>query len=96
MLRPSKISGQTANNRLIWAGGYGREIDYTRSSLFDIYFYDLFLRTNGQDEIARVESTVERLNKALPGLVDSLSLSIVAKLPNGKFRTITGNGATNE
>ncbi|KAB2867613.1 MAG: hypothetical protein F9K43_14130 [Bauldia sp.] len=96
VLRPSKIRGQTANNRLIWAGGYGREIDYTRSSLFDIYFYDLFLRTNGQDEIARVESTVERLNKALPGLVDSLSLSIVAKLPNGKFRTITGNGATNE
>ena len=92
VLRPARYRGQTVHNRLIWAGGYGREIDYTRSSLFDIYFYDLFLRTNGSDEIARVESTVERLNRALPGLVDSLSLSIVAKLPNGKFRTIAGKG----
>ncbi len=25
----------------------------------------------------------------LPGLVDSLSLSIVARLPNGKYRNIT-------
>jgi hypothetical protein len=96
VLRPAKVRGQTVNNRLVWAGGYGREIDYTRSSLFDIYFYDLFLRTNGQDEIARIESTVDSLNKALPGLVDSLSLSIVAKLPNGKFRTIAGNGVVEE
>jgi len=96
VLRPAKVRGQTVNNRLVWAGGYGREIDYTRSSLFDIYFYDLFLRTNGQDEIARIESTVDRLNRSLPGLVDSLSLSIVAKLPNGKFRTIAGNGAVEE
>ena len=95
VLRPSKVRGETVNNRLIWAGGYGQEIDYTRSSLFDIYFYDLFLRTNGHDEIARIESTVERLDKALPGLVDSLSLSIVAKLPNGRYRTIAGKDVTN-
>jgi hypothetical protein len=96
LLRPSKVRGETMHNRLVWAGGYGQEIDYTRSSLFDIYFYDLFLRTNGSDEVARVESTVDRLDKALPGLVDSLSLSIVAKLPNGKFRNITGQAVIAE
>jgi len=89
VMRPSKARGETLNNRLVWAGGYGQDIDYTRSSLFDIYFFDLLFRTNGSNEISRVESTVERLNKALPGLVQSLSLSIVAKLPNGKYRDIT-------
>ena len=40
-------------NRLIWAAGYSEEIDYTRSSLFDIYFYDLLFRSaNGGDEIS--------------------------------------------
>ena len=40
------------------------------------------------DEITRLETTVNRLNQALPGLVDSLSLSIIARLPNGKYRNI--------
>jgi len=89
VLRPSKIRGQTVRNRLIWAAGYSQEIDYTRSSLFDIYFYDLLFRSpNGGDEIARLQSTVERLNRALPGLVESLSLSIVVRLPNGRYRNI--------
>jgi hypothetical protein len=93
VLRPSKVRGQTVRNRLIWAAGYSDEIDYTRSSLFDIYFYDLLFRSNGGDEIARLETTVERLNHALPGLLSSLSLSIVARLPNGKYRNITGQEA---
>ena len=38
ILRPSKVRGDTVKNRLLWAAGYAREIDYTRSSLFDIYF----------------------------------------------------------
>ena len=53
LLRPSKIRGETYQNRLIWAGGYDQEIEYTRSSLFDIYFYDLFFRTTAHSEIAR-------------------------------------------
>ncbi len=90
VLRPSRVRGQTVKNRLIWAAGYGREIDYTRSSLFDIYFYDILFRSaTGADEIARLENTVARLNQALPGLVDSLSLSIVVRLPNGRYRNIT-------
>ena len=89
VLRPSKIRGQTVRNRLIWAAGYAQEIDYTRSSLFDIYFYDLLFRTaNGGNEIARLQSTVDRLNRAVPGLVDGLSLSIVVRLPNGRYRNI--------
>jgi len=89
VLRHAKVRGQTVKNRLIWAAGYAHEIDYTRSSLFDIYFYDLLFRgANGSDEIARLQSTVNRLNRALPGLVDSLSLSIVARLPNGRYRNI--------
>ena len=60
VLRPSKVRGQTVKNRLVWAAGYGEEIDYTRSSLFDIYFYDLLFRSaNGGDEITRLETTVE-------------------------------------
>lgn len=90
ILRPSKMRGDTVKNRLLWAGGYAREIDYTRSSLFDIYFFDLLFRSNGGgDEITRLETTVERLDRALPGLLDSLSLSIVVRLPNGKYRNIT-------
>lgn len=89
VLRPSKVRGQTVKNRLVWAAGYSEEIDYTRSSLFDIYFYDLLFRSaNGGDEITRLETTVNRLNQALPGMVDSLSLSIIARLPNGKYRDI--------
>ena len=49
-----------------------------------------FFRTNGGgDEIARLEKTLDRLDQALPGLLDSLSLSIVVRLPNGKYRNIT-------
>ncbi len=90
ILRPSKQRGETVRNRLQWAAGYAREIDYTRSSLFDIYFFDLLFRSNGNDEVVRLETTVERLNKALPGLLTSLSLSIVVRLANGKYRNITG------
>lgn len=93
VLRPSKVRGETVRNRLIWAAGYAREIDYTRSSLFDIYFYDLLFRTQADNEIARLEKTVDRLNRALPGMLDSLSLSIVVRQPNGRYRTIAGNGA---
>jgi len=88
LLRPAKARGDTITNRLIWAGGYDREIEYTRSSLFDIYFYDLLFRTNAKSEITRVEKTVEQLQKTLPGLAENLSLCIVAKLPNGRYRDI--------
>ncbi len=66
LLRPSKIRGERVINRLIWAGGYGQEIEYTRSSLFDIYFYDVLFRTSGKSEINRVEKTVERLGGPCP------------------------------
>ena len=63
VLRPSKVRGETVQEPADLGGGYGEEIDYTRSSLFDIYFYDLLFRTNGGDEIARLETTVERLKQ---------------------------------
>ena len=31
LLRPRKFGGERVINRLIWAGGYGQEIEYTRS-----------------------------------------------------------------
>jgi len=91
ILRPSKVRGQTFTNRLVWVGGYDQEIDYTRSSLFDIYFYDLLFRTSGMSELDRLEKAVERLHVALPGLVESLSLRIVAKVSAGRYRDITNN-----
>jgi hypothetical protein len=93
LLRPAKIRGEEIKNRLVWAGGYGEEIDYTRSSLFDIYFFDLFYRTNGGDEIHRVEKTLERLDKSLPGLAENLSLRVVARLGRGRYRDLI-NGDT--
>jgi hypothetical protein len=93
LLRPAKIRGEEIKNRLVWAGGYGEEIDYTRSSLFDIYFFDLFYRTNGGDEIHRVEKTLERLDKTLPGLAENLSLRVVARLGRGRYRDLI-NGDT--
>jgi hypothetical protein len=89
LLRPSHVRGTKQPNRLLWVGGYGQEIDYTRSSLFDIHFYDLFFRTSARTEIERVEKTLDQLNRYSPGLVDGLSLSLVAKLPNGRFRDMT-------
>lgn len=89
MLRPSKVRGETFTNRLVWAGGYDQEIEYTKSSLFDIYFYDLLFRTNGTSEIIRLEKTVEKLKKMLPGLVESSSLRIVAKISVGRYRDVT-------
>jgi hypothetical protein len=88
ILRPAKIRGEEIGNKLLWAGGYGQEIDYTRSSLFDIYFYDIFFRTNGGDEIARVEKTLERLDKTMPGLAENLSLRIVSRERRGRYRDI--------
>jgi hypothetical protein len=88
VLRPSKVRGETFTNRLIWVGGYDQEIEYTRSSLFDIYFYDLLLRTSGRTEIVRLENTVDRLQKTLPGLIESLSLRIVAKVSAGHYRDV--------
>ena len=82
LLRPAKIRGEKISNRLIWAGGYGEEIDYTRSSLFDIYFFDLFFRTNRRR--ARSAGSRRRssgCSKTLPGLVESLSLCIVGRRP---------------
>jgi hypothetical protein len=91
LLRPAKMGGEEVENRLVWAGGYGEEIDYTRSSLFDITFYDLFFRTNGGDELRRVEKTLESLDKAMPGLAQNLKLRVVARLRRGRYRDmITG------
>src|SRR4029079_3779782 len=59
ILRPAKIRGEAIGNKLLWAGGDGQEIDYTRSSLFDISFFDIFFRTNGGDELARVSKTLD-------------------------------------
>ncbi len=88
LLRPAKIRGEEIRNRVVWAGGYGEEIDYTRSSLFDIYFFDIFYRTNGGDEIKRVEKTLERLDKTLPGLAEALSLRVVARTGRGRYRDV--------
>ena len=88
LLRPANIRGVEIRNRIVWAGGYGEEIDYTRSSLFDIYFFDLFYRTNGGDEITRVEKTLERLERTLPGLAENLSLRVVARRGPGRYRDI--------
>ncbi|HWA82833.1 MAG TPA: hypothetical protein VG820_05345 [Fimbriimonadaceae bacterium] len=88
LLRPSKIRGKIVANRLLWAGGYDQEIEYTRSSLFDIYFYDLFLRTSAPTEMARLEKTVADLKRTLPGFAENLSLCIVAKHSNGRYRDL--------
>jgi hypothetical protein len=93
MLRPAKIRGQEIDSRLIWVGGYNEEIDYTRSSLFDIAFFDLFFRTNGGDDVFRVQKTMEALDKAMPGVAQNLSLRIVARLRRGRYADIT-NGQT--
>ncbi|HVZ13639.1 MAG TPA: hypothetical protein VG894_04185 [Bauldia sp.] len=93
MLRPAKIRGQEIDSRLIWVGGYGEEIDYIRSSVFDIAFFDLFFRTNGGNEIVRLEKTIEALDKAMPGVSKNLSLRIVARLRRGRFRDVI-NGVT--
>lgn len=88
LLRPSKIRGETVANRMVWAGGYNQEIEYTRSSLFDIYFYDVFFRTNGGSEIQRLEKTVEHIRKTLPGLAESLSLCILARVSHKRYRDL--------
>ena len=93
LLRPARMAGEEVENKLVWVGGYGEEIDYTRSSLFDITFYDLFFRTNGGDEIRRLEKTMEGLEKAMPGLAKNLNLRIVARLRRGRYRDII-NGET--
>jgi len=89
-LRPAKIKGEEIRNRLVWAGGYGEEIDYTKSSLFDIYFFDLFYRThmNGGGEVERVERTLEKLERTMPGLASSLSLRVVARTGRNRYRDL--------
>jgi hypothetical protein len=89
ILRPAKVRGQTFVNRLVWAGGYDQEIEYTRSSLFDIYFYDILLRTNGRSELLRLERTIDWLKKTAPGLLENLSFRVVARLTPNRYRDIT-------
>jgi hypothetical protein len=88
LLRPARIRGQEIDSRLNWVGGYGKEIDYTRSSLFDITFFDLFFRTNGDNEIIRLERTIEALQKSMPHVAENLSLRIVARMRKGRYRDI--------
>ncbi|HZP20721.1 MAG TPA: hypothetical protein VFB16_11010 [Bauldia sp.] len=89
VLRPAKIRGETVNNRLVWVGGYDQDIEYTRSSLVDIYFYDLLFRTNGgTSEIARVERAVADLDKLMPDLAENLSLCIVARVSRRRYRDL--------
>ena len=88
ILRPSKVRGETIANRLVWAGGYDREIEYTRSSLFDIYFYDLLFSLNGKNEITRLEKTIEKLKDTLPGLIEGLSLRVVARISARRYRDV--------
>ncbi len=88
VLRPSKIRGESVNNRLIWVGGYDQEIEYTRSSLVDIYFYDLLLRSAAGNEIARVERAVADLDKMMPNLAENLSLCIVARISKRRYRDL--------
>ena len=88
LLRPARMGGEEVDNKLIWAGGYGEEIDYTRSSLVDIAFFDLFFRTNGGDEIMRLQKAVESLDKVMPGFAENLQLRLVAKIRRGRYRDI--------
>jgi hypothetical protein len=88
LLRPARMRGEDVDNKLIWAGGYGEEIDYTRSSLVDIAFFDLFFRTNGGDEIRRLQKAVESLDKVMPGFAENLQLRLVAKIRRGRYRDI--------
>ncbi|MEX2319287.1 MAG: hypothetical protein WD626_05490 [Bauldia sp.] len=88
LLRPARMRGEDVDNKLIWAGGYGEEIDYTRSSLVDIAFFDLFFRTNGGDEISRLQKAVESLDKVMPGFAENLQLRLVAKIRRGRYRDI--------
>lgn len=100
VLRPARIGGEEVDNRLIWAAGYGREIDYTQSSLVDIAFFDHFFRTTSGDEIHRLKKTVVDLEKAMPGLVKTLQLRIVARVRRGTYldiitdETLTDTGET--
>jgi hypothetical protein len=90
LLRPAKIRGEELRNRLVWAAGYDQEIDYTKSSLFDIYFFDLFYRTsvNGHGEVGRLEKTLERLDKTMPGLAENLTLRVVARIGRNRYRDV--------
>lgn len=88
MLRPARMRGEELDNKLLWAGGYGIEIDYTRSSLMDIAFYDIFFRTNGGDEFTRLAKTVESLDKSMPGLAENLKLKVLARTRRGRYRNL--------
>ncbi len=89
LLRPARIRGEEVRNRLVWAGGYCQEIDYTRSSLLDVYFFDVFYRTNGGgDEVSRVGRALDRLDRTMPGLAESLPFRMVARLGRGRYRDL--------
>lgn len=88
MLRPARMRGEEVDNRLLWAGGYGIEIDYTQSSLIDIAFFDIFFRTNGGDEFKRLAKSVEALDRSMPGLAENLKLKILARTRKGRYRNL--------
>ena len=90
IMRPQKIRGADRAEPPDLGGGYGQEIDYTRSSLFDIYFFDLLFRTSGRE---RDRAPGDDAGAAEPGAAgpgrEPVAAASSAKLPNGQYRDIT-------
>jgi hypothetical protein len=63
------------NKKITWVAGYGKEIDFIKSSALDLIFWHHYLMQEGTP-LSRIKNTSNWLNSAVSGLINDLDFRV--------------------
>ena len=85
----SLLEGDT---KLDWLAGYGREVDWLRSTILDMLFFNELICASDQGEPKPIRRVAERLRLLAPGLLKELGFSIFV-IKRGEIENLLGDAA---
>jgi hypothetical protein len=77
-----------AGTKILWIAGYGKEIDFVKSSAFDMIFWNHFSCQDGS-ELIRINKTCSWINANMPGLIKELDFRVYS-WERGKYKILAG------
>lgn len=64
------------DKKITWVAGYGKEIDFIKSSALDLIFWHHYFMIPKSTPLNRIKNTSAWLNKLVPGLINELDFRV--------------------
>lgn len=72
-------------NKIRWVAGYTKEINFVKSSMLDMLFWDIYLNCEQGSPLSRIEFVTKTLKDQVGGLIDELGFKVLTRNLNKSY-----------